>query len=239
MTDQSSNATPDALLSDAADLRRVVRSAQRATWFPLAVFAVLTLLALPVVRSAHRTETCSGSGHPPLGTRVCSVYTSASFVYWPIALIVGYAVIVAFYRWRAQRVGVGSRIQPYVIAGVALAVVLTAVAIYHAHNPGDVNNLFGIRLSPNSAMFRVENRLVTPEAAIGIGLLILAWVERSVLLLAFTIVYLVVLASGARFGWSPSLRSSASMDPRIVIPGLLLAAGAALFALYERRGLRR
>ncbi len=41
-------------------------------------------------------------------------------VYWAVAILAGFAAVVAFYRRRARTVGVQGRIWPVVVAGVGL-----------------------------------------------------------------------------------------------------------------------
>src|SRR5215467_2643684 len=112
---------PHRLLSGARDLARRVRHDQRATWFPLLVLAALTFAAIPVRRySGHHLDCVAVP-------RVCTVYSDAEFVYWPIALMLAYVAIAAFYLRRSQARGIGTRVRPYAIAGIAVAVALTGV----------------------------------------------------------------------------------------------------------------
>ena len=93
---------PRRLLSGARELARRVRRAQRATWFPLLVFAAVTFAAIPVYRfGGHRLGRCVVTGP---GLRGCTVYSAGAFAYWSAALVLAYAVIAAFYirRSRAQ-----------------------------------------------------------------------------------------------------------------------------------------
>src|ERR1035437_3425036 len=87
---------PRAQLSLTRDLARRVRREQRATWFPLLVFAVITFLAILVTRTGHAAGlVCRSVQGPPPGATVCLAHNSASFVYWPIALVLAYVHIVA------------------------------------------------------------------------------------------------------------------------------------------------
>ncbi|MGI9007243.1 MAG: hypothetical protein ACR2FU_13785 [Streptosporangiaceae bacterium] len=49
---------PRELLSATRQVVRQVRQAQRGTWFPLLVFAVLTLASIPVTFSSHHPIAC-------------------------------------------------------------------------------------------------------------------------------------------------------------------------------------
>ena len=112
------------------------------------------------------------------GGRVCAVYIPATFVYWPIALVLAYLVIAAFYLRRAHARGVGTRVRPFVVAGIVLALLLTLAAVWGAHHPPVGNgSVLGVRLGPEE--YALFNRLVSAASAIGLALLVLARVERS------------------------------------------------------------
>src|SRR6266487_2983633 len=100
---------PHRLLSSARELAQRVRRAQRATWFPLLVFAAATFAAIPVFRyGGHHPETCAAVP----GGRICTIYSTASFVYWPIALVLAYLAIAAFYIRRSCPRGRRTRARP-------------------------------------------------------------------------------------------------------------------------------
>lgn len=154
---------PDRLLSNTRELAQRGRKDQRATWFPLLVFAVLTFASIPVRRySGHHLDCLAVP-------KVCTVYSDAEFVYWPIALVLAYVAIAAFYIRRSRARGVGTRVRPYAIAGIIIAVALTGVALWELHNPP-------VRpLGLNGLAYH----LASPGAAIGLALLVLAWAERN------------------------------------------------------------
>ena len=109
-----------------------MRKEQRATWFPLLVFAAVTFAAIPVVRySGRHLGPCLAV---PSGM-ICKAYSSAELVYWPIALVLAYVAIAAFYIGRSRARGVGTRVRPYAIAGIIIALALTGVALWESHNP--------------------------------------------------------------------------------------------------------
>src|SRR5262249_20606523 len=96
---------PRRLLSSTRELALRVRKAQRATWFPLLVFAAVTLASIPVYRyGGHHLICVAVPGDGPHGApgRVCTVYSNARFVYWPIALVLAYVAIAAFYIRRSR-----------------------------------------------------------------------------------------------------------------------------------------
>ena len=228
-----SASTPRELLSTTRALTRRVRVAQRGAWFPLLLFCVATLGAIPVNRYGHHDLTCTTPN--PLSSR-CLVYSTASFVYWPIALVLCYAAIAAFYVKRARERGVGTPIKSYVSAGIVLAALLTAASVWIAHNPPSPRgDFFGIATGPGTGLHGVVYRLDSPECAIGLALLVLARVERNWALFAFTVGYLVVVLLAVNFGWDLRRPSPWSPLPHLVIAGAMLLLGCAFFAVAERR----
>ena len=75
-------------------------------------------------------------------------------------------------------------------------------------------------------------RLISPEAAIGVALLVLAWAERNRALLLLTLGYLAVVLVPTRFGWV--LDSPWHFLPSLVIDGSVLLLGGIGFALAQR-----
>ena len=126
--------SPHELLAAVRDLTRQVRVAQRGTWFPLLLFAALTLISVPVTLNTRHVLDCRVN--PP--GKICVAYSLGAFVYWPLALVLAYAVIAAFYVHRARSRGVGSRVRPYVLTGVIIALVATAVSLWFVTHPGVV-----------------------------------------------------------------------------------------------------
>jgi hypothetical protein len=211
---------PRELLSANRRLSLRVRQAQRGTWFPLLLFAALTLASVPITLNSHHAIDCRVNA---IG-RVCIAFSPGSYVYWPLALVLAYAAIAAFYVRRARSRGVGTRVRPYVITGVIIALAATGVSLWLVTHPGVV----GYPLAAGSPATMFLNRLVSPEGAIGLALLVLAWVERNRALLVFGLVYLVIVS----FGWVLSLHSPWAFA---AIAAAVLLLGGIGFALAERR----
>ncbi len=209
---------PRRLLSNARRLAQRVRREQRATWFPLLVLAALTFASLPVRRYSGHHLVCVAV------PRVCTVYSDADFVYWPIALVLAYVVIAAFYIRRSRARGVGTRVRPYAIAGAIVAVVLTGMALWEIHNPATGQNVLGLTGLPY--------RLASPGTAIGLALLVLAWAERNRALLLLTLAYLAVVLVPVTLG--PDHYSPPWYSYPAVFQGSVLLLGAIGFALAQR-----
>ena len=207
---------PQRLLSSTRELTQRVRRDQRATWFPLLVFAVLTFASIPVRRYSGHHLDCAAV------PRVCTVYSDAEFVYWPVALVLAYVAIAAFYIRRSRARGVGTRVRPYAIAGIIIAVVLTGVALWEVRNPP----VHPVGLSG------LAYQLARPAGAIGLALLVLAWAERNRALLLLTLAYLAAVLVPITFG--PLQPGAPWYLYPAVFPGSVLLLGGIGFALAQR-----
>lgn len=218
---------PQRLLSNTRELAQRVRKEQRATWFPLLVFAAVTFASIPVLRyGGHHLGPCRAV---PAG-RICKAYSTAEFVYWPIALVLAYVAIAAFYIHRSRARGVGTRVRPYVIAGIIIAAVVTCASLWALHHPPAGNLVILWLHGPQS--LGLFFRLASPSGAIGLALLVLARAERNPALLVFTLGYLVIVLVPITFGWVIPL-SPWSFLPRLVIQGSVLLLGSVGFALAQ------
>lgn len=244
MTDDPAPATdtPRQLLSTTQELTRQVRKAQRGTWFPLALLGLVTVAAAPFYRlGPHPHLTCTaistlGPGGslagPQPGTTALKCFIAfgwPTFTYWVVALAAAYAVIAGFFVLRARRRGVGARIRPYILAGIA-GVMLVAVLWLAQHYLANQSRY------PSALVVHGLNPLLT----IGLALFVLAWVERSWALLAFAVANLAAVLTNfynidgllRDHGWVVAM-------PWIFVPrlwfagGVLLLAGAG-FAIAER-----
>src|SRR5262245_42597262 len=187
---------PHRLLASARELTHRVRRDQRATWFPLLTLAAVTLVAIPVNGNSSRTGICRAID----AGRVCTVAPSAGFVYWPVALVLAYAAIAAWYLHKSRVRGVGTRVWPYILVGIVIAVLASGVSLWA--NRHVVTGQFGIpAVGPYQAqglLFRLGN----PGTAIGLGMVVLTWVERNPALLAVTGGYLAIVLIPLNFGWT-------------------------------------
>ena len=222
------------MLSAVRALTRRVRVAQRGTWFPLLVFATITLVAVPVYRYAPYLDVFGTCRSRPQHT-VCMAPNPVELGYQTVALLLAYAAIAAFYVRQSRRRGVGTPIRPYVVVGVALAVLMTAVSIWLTFHPllpqpADPFSTDPVQIEVGPATWLV-NGLASPLAVIGLALLVLAWVERHWALLAYTLAYLVIgMVQGNQV-----IHSSSPWFflPDLLVPAAVLLLGAAAFALFR------
>jgi hypothetical protein len=210
---------PRQLLSGMLELTRQVRRTQRATWFPLLVLAVVTFAAIPFRYSPHRLGTCAATGP----ARVCTAYPPALLVYWPTALVLAYAVIAAFYIRRSQARGVGTRVRPYVVAGIILALAMTGSLLWTLYHP----------LAFTLAAPGLFSALHSYPFAIGLALVVLSEAERNGALLDLALGYLAVVLVTATVG-SVTGHGWLGFPVQLAIPGSVLLLGGIGFLLAQR-----
>jgi hypothetical protein len=216
-------------------LTRQVRNAQRGTWFPLLLFALISFGAIPVAQHAGRRLGGCVANPGPDGRagRVCGVYSQGILLYWSIALVLAYAAIASFYAYQSRRRGVGTRVRPYVLIGAVAGVLATAVSLWSAYHPIGVG-------TPGTRLSQMTNQLRSPAAALGLALLVLAWVEGNRALAWFSLGYLIVVGIPATDfpGVDIHHLTLATPVPRqLVIASVLLLGclGFAVARLAERR----
>ena len=210
---------PRRLLSGTRELTRQVRKTQRATWFPLLVLAAVTFAAIPFRYSPHRLGTCAATET----VRVCTAYPPALLVYWPTALVLAYVVIAAFYIRRSQARGVGTRVRPYVVAGIILALAMTGSLVWTLYHP----------LAFTLGWPWPVPGLHSYSFAIGLALVVLAWAERNGALLALALGYSAVVLVAVTVG-SVSGHGALGFPVQLVIPGSVLLLGGIGFLLAQR-----
>ncbi len=232
--------SPRQLLSATRELTRRVRRAQRGTWFPLLLLGLVALAATPFYRIGPRSQAVCGpvtATRGPAGAagRACFIAVGwPAFGYWIVALVLAYVAIAGFYVLRARRRGVGARIRPYVLAGLAGVLVDAALWPWQEH----LGQAY-IRSHDQAALLAVHG--LSPLPAIGIALLVLAWAERSRALLAFAAGYLAAALLPGLYSTTRLLAEHGWAVPREwhFLPGLWLAGGVLLlgggaFAVAER-----
>ena len=215
---------PYRLLSHTRELTQRVRKAQRATWFPLSIFAAVTFASIPVYRYGghHHFGTCPVTKSGPVA---CAIYPNGEFAYWPFALLLAYSAIAAFYIRRSRARGIETLVRPYAVVGIAIAAALTAAVFWELHDPS---------AGGPADLHSLGWRLVNPTCAIGLALLVLARAERNRALLLLTLLYLAVVLVPINFGWATDPLSQWYAVPRLVIDGSVLLLGSIGFALAQQ-----
>lgn len=218
---------PRRLLAHVRHLTRRVRVAQRVTWLPLLVLAVVTFAAIPVHRYGTQVYGCKAI---PNG-EVCQVRNVAATVYWTVGLAVSYVAIAYGYLRAARARGLGGRVVPYVVTGIALAVLSTAVQLLVVHEGWGLSEVTGPNRPDGLTLFLF--RLGDVGSTIGVALLVLAWLERHLALLLFTVGYLAVVLVPLDFGWNAQWGPTWGL-PTLLVPGGVLLLGGLGFALAQR-----
>lgn len=219
---------PRALLATTRALTRTTRRDQGAGWFALLVFGVVTLLATPFLRYGPHFRHCAARGAV---VQVCSVYPTLALWYWPIALVVGYVAVAWFYLRRANQRGVGTRVQPYIYVGVLLGILTALWAVWALAHPAFFADTLRLGSARSS---NVLLRVTSPAGAVGLALLVLAWIERTWLLGAVALVYLAIVAAGVNTGRAAS-RSPWVFLPHLLLVGSILLVGAGILALVRQK----
>jgi hypothetical protein len=235
--------TPRQLLSTTQELTRRVRKAQRGTWFPLVLLGLVIVAAAPFYRvGSHPNVTdCTVRSsyfsniqqavHGGGAVKTCFiVYGWPAFSYWVVALAGAYVVIAGFYVHRARRRGVGARVGPYVMAGIA-GLMLAASCWLVQHYLANLQSRYQADLVVHG---------LNPLLTIGIALFVLAWVERSRALLVFAAGNLVAVLTNfydidgllRDHGWVVARQWI--FLPRLWLAGAVLLLGGAGFAVAER-----
>jgi hypothetical protein len=113
--------------------------------------------------------------------------------YWTLGLVLIYCATALFYIRRSRSRGVGTPIRPYILTGIGITAVVSAAGLWRRyHQVGVQLDLFGLHLDPTSTAGHIVPQIVGPATAIGLALLVLAWVERNPALLLVTLAYLTI-----------------------------------------------
>lgn len=235
MSSDIPNSSQDAhqLLTTSRELAKRVHLDQRSTWFPLMLFSLLTFLAIPAERLSHKSiGACGAFGKPNLISHGCRIYSTSGLIYWPIALVIAYVAISILYSRRSRARGAETRVEMYVGVGIGLAVLLTGASLLMAHLSVGDHVVFGVHLREQS--LGIFFRLIGPSCSIGLALIVLAKLEGNRALLAFDLVYLIIVLLPVNFGWvTHGTRWYDS--PNRIIDGTALFIGGVIFAWHQLR----
>ena len=240
------------LLGEMRALRRRVRTARHAYWFPLVLFGLLTLASVPFYILPAYQAGLTAVAQGPLPLPVLGGFPGATVrgylgYYWLAALLIGLLLTLLWYRWNARRVGLqtparGSVVTVAVLTGLALVIPLLS----QVRGPGWLSWLHSLGvLWPGDLVMRGT----FPFVIIAAGLWALAWAERSRALAVIAAVYTATALLSSlynvenvlfRLGWNPSGQEwRLTSLPNVLLPALvLLVAGAGAFAAQQRRRAR-
>ena len=215
------------LLAQTLTLRRRVRSDRHAYWFPLLFFGLAITGSAPLyVEHPQAQDGATATGlysmltDPRLGS------------YWTITLLGGALLTLWWYRRRGRKAGIEARVAPAVVAPTVVTVVFLVVAV----------------LPISFFLWPLLIRDYTAMLVIAVGLLALAWQERSLGLwiTAGLVTAAAVLANTYnvenlvfRLGWDPFVAHPDQLRfeqlPALVAPAIVLLVGAAVAGLRPWR----
>jgi len=228
-------------LRSVESLRTQTRLVRSGHWFVSIVFGIVTLGAMPFYFSPVPSATTPGcriagpgllcvsnASSAPLGRALNPMDSFSGLarwatLYWVVAVVLGFAVVVTYYRRRARSVGVQSRLWPAVAVGVGLlALVVLANGEARAAIPD-----FWIR--GTGALL-----------IIAIGISVLAVLERSRPFGVFAAGFLALSLLSClyddvnilqRVGLAGPFQTSANALPNLLLPGVYLVLGGIGFLL--------
>ncbi len=242
-------ATAEQELTEVRRLRDRTRSrAHGGVWFPVAVLALLLLTSIALYRSPFR-ELHEATVTVPYWAGLPAEQRSpiASYLLWLVGTPVAFALIAAWYRRRARRVGHRVAWQWSVGAGLGALAALAIIAAVPVELSQDVP-LGTLTSTPPPAGTILRNGLLTPLLPIGIAIAVLGLVEGSrALVLAGGWVALIAWFH-CTFGVTSVFHGGPSLDanwryhtlpgPLLVAIALPLLAFAAVRAWRVRGGMR-
>ena len=212
----------DELLAGARTLRQRARADRHAYWLPLLFFGAATAASAPFY--VERIT----DGYPEDARSLYAMSTDPRLgTYWTVVLLAGALLTVGWYRWRGDRTGIEGRSGPAVVAGALFLIAYLVLS----EIPGTMVVLWPLWVRDFTALL-----------VVAVGLLALAWQERSVGLgvtaAVFTAAAVVantydVTNLAYRVGWD--VPYELHHVPNLVLPAVVLLGGAAAAVLRERR----
>ena len=223
--------------------------AREGSWFVLLVFGFIVLVATafyhnpglsatsPGCHSQAIGFTCVGTIGSPglfgngLGSPVSSMFVNVSpwaTTYWVTGIFAGICAVVGFYWLRSRARGLAGRTWPLVTVGVAIVVLVVV-------SRGWLTTDF-----PSNLWIRGMQALLL----ISLGLIVLGFIERSWTFGLFVAGFLGLSLLGClynvsnlfqRVGMGAAWGANDQALPNLIVPGLYLLVGGALFRAFRHR----
>lgn len=258
MVDTTTKQAADEVLGGVERVRSAARTRVRGAWFPLLVFGALTLATIPLYDRPFGGGNSSSSMTPYYAGLPGARSQLVAYLFWLVFAPLGYVACGAWYRRRAGRLGVSFRWERWVAAGLGLFALLQALLAMPTGEPGrsidiDTGDGVGVLITPSGPSAAVEFRagaaaFLTPLVAVAIGLLVLAWIERSWTVAVVAVLYggFTVIVNTYGLGqippWIPG--NGFSQDElvapanNLILLAILLFAASGLCAIRTRRPAR-
>lgn len=174
------------LLDELRELRRRTRASRHAYWLPLLVFGVLCAALTPLYVAG---PPASGSGRVGPGWLIglgglfpAGVSTGVLGACWLAVLLVGAALTAAWYAWRARATGVGTDVKGVVLTWGAVCLLILGLSALGFSVFGATTAPGPLRFLAVWATIAIGLHGTAGLPVIAVGLLVLAWHERSRLL---------------------------------------------------------
>ncbi len=250
---------PGAMLDEVRRLREQARRrAQAGAWFPVAALAALLLASIALYQSPFaQAYVYSGDTQPWAGLPVAQRSATASYLFWFLGTPLTIALIGAWYRRRARRVGVRVPWRWFAFTALGALAALAVIAAMPQERPADPDMI--IALDQVTVLQQLRWGLLTPLMPIALATAVLGWTERSKALV-LSGVWVGVIAYwqssqglGMLPGWvtwilggfqGPALGGQLTLfgldlpGPTLILMALPLLVFAAVRAVRTRGGLR-
>ncbi|ONI83633.1 hypothetical protein ALI22I_34755 [Saccharothrix sp. ALI-22-I] len=244
------------LLGDLAELRRRAREDRHAYPFPLLFFGIASFLAIPLYAPSNPVvRQVEWNPLSVLGAHTEVRHPLLLGLYWPVVLLVGALATAWWYHRRGARVGIETSTRgylgalaiglgsPLVSMGLIWLLPRTAIGFW---GQGPATGIGAIVIAAATVLWRWRApRVLTLTAAvlgtavlqyaqsaigqfiaIGLGLVVLAAVERSTRFTTITAAYLVALCLSAAFTPLTLTPATAwSLGSVVMLPGFALVVG--------------
>lgn len=172
-------ADPGAMLDEVRRLREQARRrAQAGAWFPVAALAALLLASIALYRSPFaQTHVYSDDTDLWAGLPVAQRSATASYLFWFLGTPLTIALIGAWYRWRARRVGVRIPWRWFAFTTLGALAALAVIAAMPQERWADPDTM----VAPHEVGTLQQLRwgLLTPLMPIALATAVLGWTERS------------------------------------------------------------
>ncbi|MEV4413384.1 hypothetical protein [Catellatospora sp. NPDC049609] len=180
MTTPATTADPGAMLDEVRRLREQARDrAHAGAWFPVAMLAALLLASIALYRVPFaQTYVHSDDLHLWAGLPVAQRSATASYLFWFLGTPATIALIGAWYRWRARRVGIRVPWRWFAITALGALAALAVIAAMPQDRPAPDPDMI-IAVEQVTLLQELRWGLLTPLMPIALAIIALGWVERS------------------------------------------------------------
>lgn len=217
------------LVNELRRLRRNARSARHAYWFPLVLFGLLTVAAIPFYAAPGPSVGITVRPLPllpVLGGLPATTIQDYLGYYWLVALLGGLALTLGWYRRHARRIGLKTPARAYLITVTALTGLALILPLLARLGP--------FRFLDLAMPADLIVRGTFPFLIIAIGLCVLAWAERSWALGVIAVVYTGTALLASLYNVENIV--SGLYLPNLTLPAVvLLAAGVGAFVVQRRQ----